>query len=116
MTIASIKKQLAALRAIVKPANSLVARVERLNDEHRKIYDRYSERMDAFIAQCKADVTLDDDLDVRMYAADLQGKKLPTLRKDVAEALYDPMPTITATMTDTDAARIYQDYCYAVLR
>lgn len=103
-TIAAIRKQLAALLAIVKPAHSLESRVDKLSAEHREIYERYSERMAEFIAHKDIDTDGNPGNAYRLVA-DGYGPQLPAR---IANALY-PMPTISKNASDEQAAQIWFD-------
>jgi hypothetical protein len=92
-----IRNRLDALFAIVKPANSIAARIDSLTDEQREYFEWYKARCDLWMIKCKAQCD-DDEREGRPYARMLDGFG-PTLRDDVHTALYDY------------AARIFKDYC-----
>lgn len=104
-TIASIKKQLAALLAVVKPAHSLAAKLETLNGDDRARYDLYSERLSAFIA--RNDIDSDGNAG-NAYAMTLRGYG-PRLLETIGKALFGEEPRILLTDTETDAARKWMD-------
>lgn len=112
MITASDRKQLGALIAIVKPANSLAARLETLTDEQRAAYEKYRDRMSAWIEKLKAHRPDDDDPDAYLYDRTLETKfGEPKLRRDVRIALYGPDRLIPITASEDEAARIYVDFC-----
>jgi hypothetical protein len=104
------KRRLDALIAIVKPANSLAARIDSLTDDQRNYYDEWKAHCDRWNARCKAQCDDDDEREGRPYARTLDGFG-PDLRDDIYTALYGPKPIIPFTATNDDAARIYKDYC-----
>lgn len=110
-TLASIKKQLATLRSIVKPANSLAARLETLTDEQRDYYRYWHKRYDEWFERCKAQHDDEIEVDARPYAYSLYRYPPPKLRRDVRIALHGPDRLIPITASDDDAAKIYRDYC-----
>ncbi|MCD9825335.1 hypothetical protein [Bradyrhizobium japonicum] len=112
-TIASIKKQLAALLAVVKPAHSLAAKLDTFNEDDRARYDLYSERLSAFIA--RNDVDSEGNAG-NAYAMTLRGYG-PRLPETVSKALFGKTPEIVKTDTDDDAACKWMEYLNdAVLR
>ncbi|MCP1843623.1 hypothetical protein ACVIHI_003459 [Bradyrhizobium sp. USDA 4524] len=108
MKLASIKKQIAALLAVVKPAHSLAARLDALSPDDRAHYERWKTRHDEWFERCKA--RRDDEIEVeaRPYARMLEGYGPPTMRRDVETALFGEMPRILSTASDDDAAIIYR--------
>jgi hypothetical protein len=112
-TIASIKKQLAALLAVVKPAHSLAAKLDTLNEDDRARYDRYSDDLSAFIA--RNDIDADGNAG-NAYAMTLRGYG-PRLPEPIGKALFGETPAIVTRDTDDDAARKWMEYVDdAVLR
>lgn len=105
-TIASIKKQLAALLGVVKPTHSLAAKLDTLNEDDRARYDRYSEHLSSFIA--RNDIDADGDAG-NAYAMALRGYG-PRLPETIGKALFGETPEIFKTDTDDDAARKWMDY------
>lgn len=101
------RSRLAALIAIVRPARSLAARVDALGDDHREIYDRYSECMKDFIA--RNDIDPDTDECGNAWAMVLRGYG-PRLPEPIATALHDATPQILKTDTDDNAARKWVEY------
>lgn len=105
-TIASIKKQLAALLAVVKPAHSLAAKLDTLDDDDRARHELYSERLSAFIA--RYDIDSDGDAG-NAYAMSLRGYG-PRLPETISQALFGETPKLFETDTDDDAARKWMEY------
>lgn len=115
------RSRLAALIAIVKPAQSLAAKLETLTDERRYCYARWEARYKQWIERCKAQCPEDEDPDAYLYSRSLEdddyGPKLPRenyepkLRRDVRIALYGPDRLIPITAGEIEAARIYMDFC-----
>lgn len=105
MTIASIRKQLAELTLLIRPPHSLACRVEKLRAEHRQIYERYSERMSAWLEACKAQHDDEIEIEARPYARMLEGYGPPTMRRAVETALFGEAPRILLTDTEETAAR-----------
>lgn len=112
MTIASIKKQLAALMAIVKPSTSLAARIEKLPAEQRDWYDGWKAHCERWYTRSKARAD-EDQRESLPYQCALEGYGPVDLREDISIALYGPKPIIPITATEDDAARIYREYCDA---
>ncbi|MCP3389690.1 hypothetical protein NLM27_12990 [Bradyrhizobium sp. CCGB12] len=112
VTISGIKKQLAALRAIVKPAQSLAARIDRLTDEQRDGYVRWEAQYQRWFERCKTHID-DYEADARPYACTIERDTSPTLRRDVRSALYGPDQRIPAKATEDEAARLYLDYLHS---
>jgi hypothetical protein len=103
------RSRLAALIALVKPANSLAARIDNLSDDQREFYHEWKARCDRWVARCKAQCNDDDEREGLPYARALEGYG-PTLREDVFTALYGPRMTIPITASDLDAVNIYNDH------
>ncbi|NEV00991.1 hypothetical protein [Bradyrhizobium uaiense] len=101
--IASLKKQVAALTAQIKPPNSLAARLDTLTDQQRTQYDRYSERMSAFIARNDID---EDGNPGNAYAMTLRGYG-PQLPARINKALFGEMPTLPLNASDEQAAQMW---------
>lgn len=99
--IASIKKRLAALLAVVKPAHSLAAKLDTLNEDDRARYSLYAERLSAFVA--RHDIDPDGNAG-NAYAMTLRGYG-PRLPEMIGKALFGDEPKILLTDTETDAAR-----------
>jgi hypothetical protein len=95
------KTRLDALIAIVKPANSLAARLDTLNDDQRDWYDGWK-------AHCERWMSRNDE---RAYEITLNGGGPISLREDITTALFGEMPRILKTDDDDKAAQIYQRYC-----
>jgi hypothetical protein len=102
------KRRLDALIAIVKPANSLAARIEMLTDEQRDYHTAWKVHCDRWMRKCKAQCDDDDEREGRPYARMIDGFG-PYLRDDIYVALYGTRAVIPITATDDDAARIYND-------
>lgn len=105
-TIASIKKQLAALLAVVKPAHSLAAKLDTLDENDRARYDRYADDLSAFIA--RNDIDADGNAG-NAYAMTLRGYG-PRLPETIGKALFGETREIFKTDTDDDAARKWMEY------
>jgi hypothetical protein len=105
-TIASIKKQLAVLLAVVKPAHSVAAKLETLNEDDRARYDRYCDGLSAFIA--RNDIDADGDAG-NAYAMILRGYG-PRLPERIGKPLFGETPSIIKTDSDDDAARKWMEY------
>lgn len=101
------RNRLAALILLIRPAHSIAARVEALNEADRARYNRYSERMSAWIERCKAKHDDDIEIEARPYAHMLEGYDPPTMRG--AKALFGEEPRILLIDTETDAARKWMD-------
>jgi hypothetical protein len=107
-TIATIKKQLAALLLIAKPPNSLAARLDALSDDDRAAYERYSERLLQWIKASEERNDMDDiEPAARPYARMIDGYG-PQLSARISNALY-PMITISKDASDEQAAQIWFD-------
>lgn len=105
-TLASIKKQLAVLLAVVKPAHSLAAKLDMLNEDDRARYGLYCERLSAFIA--RHDIDSDGNAG-NAYAMTLRGYG-PRLPETIGKALFGETPTIRLIDTEDDAARKWMEY------
>lgn len=102
------KKQLEAIIAIVKPAHSLEARLDALNETDRAQYDHYAQRMSAFIA--RNDIDADGNAG-NAYAMTLRGHG-PQLTKAIATTLFGETPRLLLIdTTDDTAARRYMEFC-----
>jgi hypothetical protein len=101
------RSRLAALIALVKSANSLAARVDALNEDDRKIYDRYSERMKEFIARNDIDENGERG---NSWARSIEGYG-PTLREDIQTTIYGPKRVIPIGATDDQAQQIFRKEC-----
>ncbi|MET4802577.1 hypothetical protein [Bradyrhizobium sp. LB11.1] len=110
MTLASVKKQLAALAVQIKPPHSLEARLNALTDEQRDFYWYWHQRYGDWLKRCLA---LDDDNepDARPYARMLEHDTSPRLRRDVRIVLYGSDRLIPITADEIESARIYMDFC-----
>jgi hypothetical protein len=106
------KSRIAALFLLIRPAQSIAAKVQRLEPSEREIYERYSIRYSQWISECKRACDDDDQREGRPYELSLQGRG-PHLPNDIAIALNGTVPTIIATMTDDKAAQTYMDYADA---
>lgn len=107
-TIAAIRKQLAALLAIVKPARSIAARLDALSDDDRAAYERYSERLSEWIKASEARNDMDDiEPAARPYARMIDGYG-PQLPARISNALY-PTPKLPINASDEQAARMWFD-------
>lgn len=107
-TVAAIRKQLAALLAIVKPAHSLAARLDALSPDDRAAYDRYSERMSEWIKACEARNDMEDVEPLARPFARLIDGYGPRLPARISNALY-PMPKLPVNASDEQAAQIWFD-------
>lgn len=96
------RQRLEALIAIVKPANSLGARIDTLNDEQRDWYDGWNAHCDRWMRRN----------DEHAYELMLNGYGPVGLRKDIAIALFGETPRILASDDDRRAAEIYQRYSH----
>ncbi|WP_038956354.1 hypothetical protein [Bradyrhizobium japonicum] len=101
------KKQLDAIIAIVKPAHSLEARLEKLSDERRAYYARWKARFEQWSERCKADDSLDDEPDARPYASMLAGHGPPMMRRSVETALFGETPRVLLNASDEHAAQMW---------
>lgn len=109
MITARDRSRLAALIAIVKPAHSLAARVDALNDDHRNYYLGWSAHWSQWINR-------HNDDDGRAYGLTLAGYGPVQLPADIATALHGAMPQILKTDSDNDAANKFREYCNADAR
>lgn len=100
------RSRLAALIAIVKPANSLAARLDALTDEQRDYYWYWHQRYGDWLKRC---LSLDDDNepDARPYARMLERDTSPRLRRDVETALFGETPKILLDASDEQAAQLW---------
>ncbi|MET4307710.1 hypothetical protein [Bradyrhizobium sp. RT4b] len=108
------KRQLASIIAIVKPANSLEARLEKLSEEHRVRYDIYCWRMVQWATRINAMCPDDYEggIDAHLYARSIDSKSYePRLDARVQMALFGPTPRILKTASEDEAMRIYKEYC-----
>jgi hypothetical protein len=96
------KRRLDALIAIVKPANSLAARIDKLTTDQRDWYDGWK-------AHCERWMRINSD--DRAYELTLSGFGPVGLRDDISIALFGEMPRIFQTDDENKAAEIYQRYC-----
>jgi hypothetical protein len=96
------RTRLDALIAIIKPANSLAARVEKLTPDQREQYETFKARWDRFI---------DHHPDGDAYELTLNGYG-PCLPDAIENTLNGEMPRILKTDGDDKAAQIYQRYCH----
>jgi hypothetical protein len=95
------KRRLDALIAIVKPANSLAARIDTLTADQRGWYDGWK-------AHCERWMRRNGE---RAYEITLNGRGPVNLRKEISVALFGEMPRILMTDDDNGAADIYRRYC-----
>ncbi len=95
------RTRLDALIAIVKPANSLAARLDTLSDGQRDWYDGWE-------AHCEQWMRRNGE---RAYELALCGFRPVGLRSDISTALFGEMPRILKTHSDSEAAAIYHRYC-----
>jgi hypothetical protein len=95
------KRRLDALIAIVKPANSLAARIDTLTADQRDWYDGWK-------AHCEQWIRRNGE---RAYEITLKGRGPVNLREDITIALFGEMPRILETDDYNRAAQIYQRYC-----
>jgi hypothetical protein len=95
------RKRLDALIAIVKPANSLAARIDTLSDDQRDWYDGWK-------VYCERWMRGHGE---RAYKLTLEGFSPVGLREDISIALFGETPRILETDDDNKAAQIYQRYC-----
>jgi hypothetical protein len=102
------RKRLDALIALLKPADSVAARIETLTDDQRRYYLDWKAHFERWMTRCKLACDDDDEREGRPYARALDGFG-PYLREDIYTALYGPRRTIPITSTDDDAARIYNE-------
>ena len=96
------RQRLDALIAIVKPANSLAARLDTLTADQREWYDGWKAHRERWMRRN----------DERAYELTLNGYGPVGLRKDISVALFGEMPGILKTHNDSDAAQIYTRYCH----
>lgn len=92
---------------IAKYEKSLPGRIDNLTDEQRAAYDRYKARYRRWIetlkAQCPDDCEEPEAWLFEHYLRNCDYE--PTLRRDVAIALFSDTQRILNTDTDDDAAR-----------
>ncbi|MCA6120343.1 hypothetical protein J6500_00265 [Bradyrhizobium sp. WSM 1704] len=103
------RNRLAALVAIVKPANSLAARLDAITDEQRAYYATWEARYERWIEWCKAQHDDEIEVDARPYARMLEHDTSPRLHRDVEAALFDETPKILLSDTEETAARKWMD-------
>jgi hypothetical protein len=104
------KSRLAALIAIVKPANSLAARLDTLSIDDRAYYESWKEYVHRWVSNAMR--TADpDDREAHLYHLHLQGYGPASLRKDIRIALFGEIPCIPITATDDDALRVFLREC-----
>jgi hypothetical protein len=104
------RTRLAALQAIVKPANSLAARIDTLTDEQRRWYIGWKAHCERWMSKRKRTGDDDDDREGRAYQLTLDNFGPVDLRDDIRTALYGPKPTIPIAASDLDAVNIYNFY------
>lgn len=97
------KRRLDALIAIVKPANSLAARIDTLSDNQR---DWFRARN----AHCKKWLLKNDDEQGRAYRLTLDGYGPFGLREDISVALFGPAPQILTTDDEQTSAQKYRTH------
>ena len=95
------RTRLDALIAIVKPANSLAARLDTLTDDQLNWYHGWRAHCDQWMHKYGR----------RAYELNLNGFGPVKLREDISIALFGEMPRIPKTDDDDIAADIYQRYC-----
>ncbi|MET4721657.1 hypothetical protein ABIF63_005763 [Bradyrhizobium japonicum] len=116
------RRLLSEIIAIVKPAGSLAARLEKLTSEQRDCYAEWEARYEQWIERCKAQCPDDEEEDACLYARSLEeddyGPRLPSenyepkLHRRTRIALYGAnLAAIPITASDNDAARIYREFC-----
>jgi hypothetical protein len=95
------RSRLDALIAIIKPENSLAAKIDALNDDQREWYDGWKAHCDRWMQKHGE----------HAYELRLSGYGTIKLRDDIAIALHGEMPRILKTDDERKAAEIYQRYC-----
>jgi hypothetical protein len=95
------KRRLDALIAIVKPANSLAARLDSLTDDQRNWYEGWKTHCERWMRKNGE----------RAYQRILEGYGPAGLREDIGIALFGELPRILQTDDDEKAAQIYQRHC-----
>lgn len=103
MTRTTLRSRLRALTAIIRPYDSLAARIERLNPDIRKEYDAHRARSKEWFEQRET-------TSGGAYHAMLEGDDPPSTPRIVRDALFDPTPTIPETATIDEAAEIYRRF------
>jgi hypothetical protein len=101
--------------AIVKPTDSLEARLEKLDGAHREIFDNWKACWDHWFERYKADDRINCEPEARPYARIIDGYG-PRLPANVEKILFGDMPRILTTMTDDQAAQLYGRYSDAQRR
>jgi hypothetical protein len=96
------RSRLAALIAIVRPNDSLAARLEAVTDDQREYYRHWKARCDGFIERYPNGEAYEKHLDG--YGP------FNSLRDEIAEALFGNPPQILNTDDDDKAAQIYRRY------
>lgn len=99
MTIATIRRRIAAISALIRPYHSLEAKLERLTPEQRAAYDYWRDRMEQWHRDYRNE---------KPYQRLIEGDPGPSLRRDVSEALFGKRIMIPADATERDVAEIYQ--------
>lgn len=99
MTIATIRRRVGAIAALIRSNHSLEAKLERLTPEQRAAYYYWRDRMDQWHR---------DHRDEQAYQRLIEGDPGPSLRRDVSEALFGPRIVIPADATERDIAEVYQ--------
>lgn len=97
------RNRIAALILLVRPAHSIAARVQALNETDRAQYDRYAERMSTFIARNDID---QDGNPGNAYAMTLRGYG-PQLTRAIAMTLFGETPKILLNASDEQAAQLW---------
>lgn len=95
------RSRLAALIAIVKPVNSISARLDALNDDQREHYDWFKSRCEQWMRRYP---------DGEAYEKHLDGYG-PRLRADISVSLYGQQRTIPIAADDNAAMQIYKEFC-----
>jgi hypothetical protein len=103
MNLRSIIRKLDIAEAIIRPANSMGARLKRLTPEQRAIYDEYQRVYDRWWARA---TRFRDPGDVAglIINGEIVGPELPL---DVQRVLFDEQPALPANATEQEIADAY---------
>lgn len=105
MTIRDVIRRLAIAESVIRPANSMGARLKRLTAEQRAAYDQWQELRARWTAMF-------DEPDA-LYAAILNGNNGPQCPTSIRNILFDPPPQIFASDTEAQINDKWQRYLEA---
>jgi len=99
-----INRRIKALEEIIRPSESLEARVAALSEMDRKVYDEWKRK-------CREQSSKFDAETGGYYEAYINGEiEIPQLPRHVKDKIFDPEPQLTKDMSPSEMNEAYRKF------